>query len=219
MLLAAGMTHGDLHEACPPQLHPPSLQAREYLFFRLYGVQQVTPIVIMTSDAKGNHERVTEFMESCDWYGRGRKSFRLAPAGTLPCNAAFLCWEPCLQRSLIDTGLGLTPANKACGCFQPLESPSAGSDTPSGCLSCRIFRQPLVPVVSAEDGQWLLPEGVAPMLKPGGHGAIWKLMLDQGIFDWLSHHDREGAIVRQIRWEGWSMLGELFAHAAPPTPD
>ena len=66
-----------------------------------------------------------------------------------------------------------------------------------------------MPVVSAEDGQWLLPEGLAPLLKPGGHGAIWKLMLDQGIFDWLSHHDREGAIVRQIRWVGWSMLDEL----------
>ena len=87
---AAGTADGELHEAAPPRLHPPSLQAREYLFFRLYGMQQVTPIVIMTSDAKGNHERVTEFMESCDWYGRGRKSFRSAPAGTLLRDAAFL---------------------------------------------------------------------------------------------------------------------------------
>ena len=93
MLLAAGMAHCKPHGAVPPQLDPPFLQAREYLFFRLYGVQQVTPIVIMTSDAKGNHERVTEFMESCDWYGRGRKSFRSAPAGTLPCDAAFLCQQ------------------------------------------------------------------------------------------------------------------------------
>ena len=89
----------------------------------------------------------------------------------------------------------------------------------SSCLSCRIFKQPLVPVVSAEDGQWLLPEGLAPLLKPGGHGAIWKLMLDQGIFDWLSHHDREGAIVRQIRWVAWDMLVKLFARAVLPTPD
>lgn len=37
------------------------------------------------------------------------------------------------------------------------------------------------------------------MLKPGGHGAIWKLMHDQGVFDWLSQHTCEAAIVRQIR--------------------
>jgi UDP-N-acetylglucosamine pyrophosphorylase len=23
------------------------------------------------------------------------------------------------------------------------------------------------------------------MMKPGGHGAIWKLMHDEGVFDWL----------------------------------
>ena len=82
---ASGTAHGEPHELEPPRPHSPSMQAREYLFFRLYGVQQVTPIVIMTSDAKGNHERVTEFMESCDWYGRGRKSFRSALQA--PCRA------------------------------------------------------------------------------------------------------------------------------------
>ena len=91
---AADTAHGKLHAAEPPQLHLPSLQAREYLFFRLYGVQQVTPIVIMTSDAKGNHERVTEFMESCDWYGRGRKSFRSAPAGTRRAMLPFWAGSP-----------------------------------------------------------------------------------------------------------------------------
>lgn len=57
----------------------------------------------------------------------------------------------------------------------------------------------MVPVVGAEDGRWLLPGRLAPAMKPGGHGAIWKLMLDQGIFDWLAHHGREAAVVRQIR--------------------
>ncbi|KAL3139801.1 hypothetical protein ABBQ38_004102 [Trebouxia sp. C0009 RCD-2024] len=113
------------------------VQAREYLYFKLHGVQQMTPIAIMTSDAKDNHRRVTEFITQCDWFGRGKESFRL-------------------------------------------------------------FRQPLVPLVSAADGKWLVPQGLAPILKPGGHGAIWKLMLDEGIFSWMYQHDREAAIVRQI---------------------
>lgn len=101
----------------------------------------------------------------------------------------------------------------------PLRSDSVGSTILSRRLLCRIFKQPLVPVVSAEDGQWLLPEGLAPLLKPGGHGAVWKLMLDQGIFDWLSHHDREGAIVRQIRWVGWTHAGIGVMQAVLLTPD
>lgn len=64
---------------------------------------------------------------------------------------------------------------------------------------CRLFRQPLVPLIAAEDGKWLVPHGLNPLLKPGGHGAIWKLMQDEGVFDWLYQHDREAAIVRQIR--------------------
>lgn len=41
-------------------------------------------------------------------------------------------------------------------------------------------RQPLVPVVSAEDGRWLVTRPLQFMMKPGGHGAIWKLMHDEG---------------------------------------
>lgn len=37
------------------------------------------------------------------------------------------------------------------------------------------------------------------MMKPGGHGVIWKLMIDTGVFDWLAAQGREAAIVRQIR--------------------
>ncbi|KAK9823989.1 hypothetical protein WJX72_006832 [[Myrmecia] bisecta] len=113
------------------------LQAREYLYYQLKGFQQMTPIAIMTSDAKGNHQRVLQLLESYNWFGRGQDAFR-------------------------------------------------------------VFRQPLVPVVSAEDGRWLLPEAMQPVMKPGGHGAIWKLMLDEGVFDWLYQHDREAAIIRQI---------------------
>jgi hypothetical protein len=41
---------------------------------------------------------------------------------------------------------------------------------------------------------------LAPMMKPGGHGAIWKLMVDEGVFTWLRKtHGRTAAVVRQIR--------------------
>ncbi len=56
-----------------------------------------------------------------------------------------------------------------------------------------------MPVVAGDDGKWLLPSAMAPMMKPGGHGAIWKLMLDEGIFSWLGQKGRVAAIIRQIR--------------------
>jgi len=65
--------------------------------------------------------------------------------------------------------------------------------------SCRVICQPLVPVVSVVDGRWVLPESLAPLMKPGGHGAIWKLMLDRGAFSWLASRDRQAALIRQIR--------------------
>lgn len=40
-------------------------------------LQLVTPVAIMTSDAKGNHARITALMEALDWFGRGREAFRL----------------------------------------------------------------------------------------------------------------------------------------------
>ena len=52
------------------------VQAREFLYYKLHGVQQMTPIAIMTSDAKDNHRRVTDFIADCDWFGRGKDSFR-----------------------------------------------------------------------------------------------------------------------------------------------
>eukprot|EP00955_Chlamydomonas_euryale_P045004 353034-Chlamydomonas_euryale.AAC.1 len=62
----------------------------------------------------------------------------------------------------------------------------------------RLFRQPMVPVMSVERGEWLLSGEMAPMMKPGGHGAIWKLMRDEGVFTWLEGQGREAALVRQI---------------------
>ncbi|KAF6164905.1 hypothetical protein GIB67_017108 [Kingdonia uniflora] len=58
--------------------------------------------------------------------------------------------------------------------------------------------QPLVPTVGAEDGQWLVGKPFVPVCKPGGHGVIWKLAYDKGIFKWFYEHGRKGATVRQI---------------------
>ena len=64
----------------------------------------------------------------------------------------------------------------------------------------RLFEQPLVPVVTVRGGAWVVSEekDMSVALKPGGHGAIWKLMHDQGVFTWLGAKKRVGATVRQI---------------------
>ncbi|KAF7132369.1 hypothetical protein RHSIM_Rhsim09G0179300 [Rhododendron simsii] len=113
------------------------LQAREFLYFKLYGKQCVTPVAIMTSSAKNNHERITSLCERLGWFGRGRSLFQ-------------------------------------------------------------FFEQPLVPAVGAEDGQWLVTRQFMPVCKPGGHGVIWKLAYDKGIFQWFYDHGRKGATVRQV---------------------
>ena len=41
-------------------------------------------------------------------------------------------------------------------------------------LQCRLLEKLLVPVVSAEDGQWLLPEPLQPMMKTRGIEATLK---------------------------------------------
>ncbi len=63
--------------------------------------------------------------------------------------------------------------------------------------SFKIFCQPLVPVVTIE-GHWSMSEVLRPNLKPGGHGVIWKIAQDEGVFDWLAEHGRTKALVRQI---------------------
>lgn len=43
------------------------LTAREYLYYRTFGEQCITPVAIMTSDAKGN-DRCSPFPLCCDVY-------------------------------------------------------------------------------------------------------------------------------------------------------
>lgn len=63
--------------------------------------------------------------------------------------------------------------------------------------SFRIFTQPLVPVVN-EAGDWLLTDDFKFVMKPGGHGAIWKRALDEGIFAWMQAQARTKILIRQI---------------------
>lgn len=56
------------------------LQAREALHWRLTARQVVTPLALMTSDAKGNHRRLTALLDSLGWFGRCPESFRWGPA-------------------------------------------------------------------------------------------------------------------------------------------
>lgn len=112
------------------------LEAREYLYFKIFGESLCTPIAVMTSAEKDNHAHVLAICEEKNWFGRPKESFR-------------------------------------------------------------FFCQPLVPTVN-EEGQWVCIGLLKPLLKPGGHGVIWKLARDEGIFTWLKGEKRTKALVRQI---------------------
>lgn len=112
------------------------LQGREYLHYKLFDEQLVTPLAIMTSHEKNNHHRILEICETNDWFGRPAESYR-------------------------------------------------------------FFIQPLVPMVTTE-GEWAISSPMQLVLKPGGHGIIWKAALDEGIFDWFAEQQRKKVLVRQI---------------------
>lgn len=112
------------------------LQAREYLYFKLYEKQLLTPIAMMTSEAKKNHQFVQQICTDNEWYHRPQDSFFL-------------------------------------------------------------FKQPLAPVLTV-DGQWSLSDSLKLFLKPSGHGVIWKLAKDHGVFDWFKQNGKTKALVRQM---------------------
>ncbi len=112
------------------------LQAREYLYFKLFHAQVTVPIAMMTSQEKDNHAQILALCEERRWFGRSASSF------------AFFC-------------------------------------------------QPAVPTMDKE-GNWCFLNPFKPVMKPGGHGVIWKLAKDQGIFDWLAELGKRKVVVRQI---------------------
>jgi len=60
-----------------------------------------------------------------------------------------------------------------------------------------IFTQPLVPVIT-EEGNWAVRAPGELFMKPGGHGVIWKLASDEGVFEHLLELGCRKALVRQI---------------------
>lgn len=63
--------------------------------------------------------------------------------------------------------------------------------------SIKLFKQPMVPLIT-EDGDWVIARPMHPQLKPGGHGAVWRLAISEGIFDWFKSQGRTKGLVRQI---------------------
>lgn len=60
-----------------------------------------------------------------------------------------------------------------------------------------FFVQPLVPMIT-EKGMWAVSGDGELLMKPGGHGVIWKAAMDAGAFDWLESQGRRKVLVRQI---------------------
>jgi len=60
-----------------------------------------------------------------------------------------------------------------------------------------FFQQPLVPVINVQ-GNWSLSAPLTLTLKPGGHGVIWKLARDGGVFDWFKEWGCKKVLLRQI---------------------
>lgn len=63
--------------------------------------------------------------------------------------------------------------------------------------SFRFFSQASVPSMNRR-GEWCMQGTLQLLLKPGGHGVIWKLARDSQTFDWLFSLGKEKALVRQI---------------------
>lgn len=112
------------------------LQAQEYVVFKLFGKQHLTPIATMTSVEKNNHIHILKICKALSWFGRPSNSFY-------------------------------------------------------------FFIQPVVPVITIE-GDWSLSAPLTLTLKPCGHGVLWKLAEEQGVFSWLESQGRHQCVIRQI---------------------
>lgn len=112
------------------------LRAREYLYYKYFKKEIITPIVIMTSDSKNNHNHILEILEENNYFRRPKKSFF-------------------------------------------------------------FFKQFLNPVIT-KNKNFAMEKELTLLLKPSGHGVLWKLMKDNKVFDWLYDKKKEKVLVRQI---------------------
>jgi len=60
-----------------------------------------------------------------------------------------------------------------------------------------FLRQPLVPTFNRK-AQWQLAAPLKLLLRPGGHGALWKLAHEAGIFEALEKNGCKKALIRQV---------------------
>lgn len=60
------------------------LQAKEYLYFKLFGKQLTTPIAMMTSEEKNNHFHILSICEQNKWFGRSQACFRFFQQPLVP---------------------------------------------------------------------------------------------------------------------------------------
>lgn len=60
-----------------------------------------------------------------------------------------------------------------------------------------LFPQLSAPVVT-EEGQWSMLDKDQLNLHPGGHGALWRMAEESGVFRWLKRQNVETLLIRQI---------------------
>ncbi len=112
------------------------VQAREYLYYKIWDHQIVVPVAMMTSREKDNHEHIHSICEHKKWFGRPKDSFQ-------------------------------------------------------------FFCQPTVPLIDKE-GKWCCSSQRKLLMKPGGHGVVWKVAQENGVFDAWESAGKKKILVRQI---------------------
>lgn len=60
------------------------IQALEYLYFKTFKRQVLTPLVIMTSDEKHNHDLILSIFEKNNWFSRDKKSIYFINQPSVP---------------------------------------------------------------------------------------------------------------------------------------
>lgn len=61
----------------------------------------------------------------------------------------------------------------------------------------KFFKQPSVPTFT-KNGDWCLQKPLKLLLKPGGHGMLWKLLKQRKVFAWFKECGVKKTLVRQI---------------------
>ncbi|VHO03905.1 UTP--glucose-1-phosphate uridylyltransferase [Candidatus Rhabdochlamydia sp. T3358] len=60
------------------------LQAKEYLYFKLFAKQLITPVAMMTSEEKNNHLHILSICKQNKWFGRSKDFFRFFQQPLVP---------------------------------------------------------------------------------------------------------------------------------------